>query len=61
MEAYCNPDIDYSRLTETIKEQKEKLKEIISMKLLAKKIHPYAEIEKIAIKIKNEVKFEYLN
>jgi len=34
MEAYCNPDIDYSNLSENIKKQKEMLKKIILNKKL---------------------------
>lgn len=52
MEAYCNPMIDYSNLSDTIKCQKETLKKIIGSLLGNKTKCKYSQLETIAKKFK---------
>jgi hypothetical protein len=47
MEAYCNPMIDYSNLSEIIKKQKEGLRGLISKMLKVKTKRSYSELEKV--------------
>ncbi len=54
MEAYCNPIIDYSNLSEIIKKQKDVLKQKVSELLQVKKIRKYSELEKNVIKKHNQ-------
>ena len=54
MEAYCNPMIDYSNLSEIIKEQKNKIKEFASKFLNVKTKHSFSELEKVIKKEKLE-------
>jgi hypothetical protein len=56
MEAYCNPEIDYSNLSEIIKKQKESLKKIVNKFLSVKTTQSYPELEKVLKKHKSEVK-----
>jgi hypothetical protein len=46
MEAYCNPMIDYSNLSEIIKKQKEGLRDLISKMLKVKTKRSYSDLEK---------------
>lgn len=46
MEAYCNPMIDYSNLSEIIKKQKEGLRDLISKMLKVKTKRSYSDFEK---------------
>ena len=55
MEAYCNPSIDYSNLSEIIKKQKESLKKIIHKFLTVKTTHEYNDLERVVKKHKSEV------
>ena len=54
MEAYCNPMIDYSNLSEIIKQQKNKIKEFASKFLNVKTKHSFSELEKVIKKEKLE-------
>ena len=61
MEAYCNPMIDYSNLSETIKEQKNTIKNLANKFLNVKTKHSYVELEKAVKKYKtqdNESKYK---
>lgn len=46
MEAFCNPIIDYSNLSEIIKKQKEGLRDLISKMLKVKTKRSYSDLEK---------------
>lgn len=46
MEAFCNPMIDYSNLSEIIKKQKEGLRDLISKMLKVKTKRSYSDLEK---------------
>jgi hypothetical protein len=59
MEAYCNPQIDYSNLSEILKMQKESLKNIINKFLTVKTLQSYSDLEKIVKKQKIEVKYNF--
>ena len=52
MEAYCNPMIDYSNLSETIKQQKNTIKEFAMRFLSVKRKQEYSELEKAVKKAK---------
>ena len=54
MEAYCNPMIDYSNLSETIKEQKNTIKNLANKFLNVKTKHSYVELEKAVKKYKTQ-------
>ena len=56
MEAYCNPMIDYSNLSETIKEQKNTIKNLANKFLNVKTKHSYVELEKAVKKFKTQDK-----
>lgn len=55
MEAYCNPKVDYSNISEIIKKQKDSLRGIIEKFLNVKKRRSYEELDKI---LKNNKKVE---
>jgi hypothetical protein len=59
MEAYCNPIINYTELSQTVKKQKEIIKETI-IKLLDKKrsSYSYSDIEKVTKKQKVIMSFK---
>jgi hypothetical protein len=46
MEAYCNPEIDYSNLSEIIKKQKEVIRGIIKKSLNVKTRRSFTDFEK---------------
>ena len=46
MEAYCNPEIDYSNLSEIIKKQKEVIRRIIKKSLNVKTRRSFTDLEK---------------
>jgi hypothetical protein len=56
MEAYCNPMIDYSNLSEIIKKQKESLRGLISKMLKVKTKRSYSELEKVFKNFKKVLK-----
>ena len=60
MEAYINPEIDYTNLTEIIKKQKEEVKEIVHQFLNVKTTHKFSDLEKVLKKFKSEV-ISFLN
>lgn len=55
MEAYINPQIDYTNLSEIIKKQKEEVKEIVHQFLNVKTTHKFSDLEKVLKKFKSEV------
>lgn len=55
MEAYCNPDIEYSNLSEIIKNQKEFIYEEISPLLNIKTKQKFLELDKSVKKFRAEV------
>jgi histone acetyltransferase len=55
MEAYCSPEIDYTNLSVTIKQQKEALKGIIHKYLNVKTTNKFSELEKVLKKQKTDV------
>jgi histone acetyltransferase len=55
MEAYINPEIDYTNLSEIIKKQKETVKSIIQKFLNVKTTHKFLDLEKILKKHKSDV------
>jgi histone acetyltransferase len=56
MEAYCNPIIDYSNLTEIIKKQKESVKNLSQKFLNVKTRNKFQDLEKTIKKFKSDVK-----
>ncbi len=46
MEAYCNPTVDYSNISEIIKKQKDSLIGVMGKFLNVKTRRSYAELEK---------------
>jgi hypothetical protein len=57
MEAYINPEIDYTNLSEIIKKQKETVKEIIHKFLNVKTTHKFSDLDKVLKKHKSDVIF----
>ncbi len=55
MEAYCNPEINYSELSETVKLQKEIVKSMMNKFLNVKHKNKFSHLEKILTKHKKEV------
>jgi len=58
MEAYVNPEIDYTNLSEIIKKQKEAVKGIVHKFLNVKTTHKFSDLEKILKKSKFDVNIE---
>jgi hypothetical protein len=52
MQAYVNPEIDYTNLSEIIKKQKETVKGIVHKFLNVKTTHKYQDLEKVMKKFK---------
>ena len=55
MEAFVNPEIDYTNLTEIIKKQKEAMKGIVHKFLNVKTTYKFSDLEKILKKSKFDV------
>lgn len=55
MEAFINPEIDYTNLSEIIKRQKETVKGIVHKFLNVKTTHKFSELEKVLKKHKTDV------
>lgn len=57
MEAYCNPTIDYTNLSDIIRLQKEETRNFIHKFLNVKTKNSYEELEKIMSKKQDKVSF----
>ena len=55
MEAYCNPEVDYSNLSEIVKKQKEAIKTEMHHLLRVKQLNKFSDLEKILTSNKREV------
>ena len=55
MEAYCNPEVDYSNLSEIVNKQKEAIKTEMHHLLRVKQLNKFSDLEKILTSNKREV------